>query len=195
KNLPLDEEAQALAHQKIADALYNLGVIYKERLNEPETGMSYFEELVKRYGDTVTGLPGMYQLYVGYKSMGNLSSSDIYKNRILNEYPDSEYAKIIKNPNFKKEEELARRKHGEEYEKVYEMYVDGKFEDVVSQCDGVVKRSEPNTFVPIYLLLKAYALGAKDAEVLDAIKKPLEVLVEQHTETEEGVRAKSILDR
>ena len=193
KNLPLEEEQQDLAHEKIADALYNLGIIYKERLNESDLGMSYFEELVDRYGDTITGLPGMYQLYLGYKSDGNSSSSNIYKNRILNEYPDSEYAKIIRNPNFKKDEEVARKRHNEEYEKTYKMYVNGKYAEVVTTCDGVVSRKEPNAYLPRFLLLKAYALGAQDAENLAAIKVPLEILVNEHTETDEGIKAKSIL--
>ncbi len=195
KNLPLTDEAQAESNTKISEALYNLGVIYKDRLGEPKTGISYFEKLVQRYNDTKESLPGMYQLYLTHKAEGNMPESDKYKKMILDKFPDSEYAKIIRNPNFKKEEELAKKKHGNEYNKVFDMYLAGDYETTIDKCKEVVNRRESNVYVPKYLLLQAFALSMKDSKNLDAIQKPLESLVDNHSETEEGVRAKNILER
>ncbi len=195
KNLPLTDSAVDSSHTLIASALYQLGIIYKDKLNEPKTSNDYFEELVKRYGGTESSLAARYQLYLAYKGDGNFGKSDIHKNVILDDYPDSEYAKIIKNPNFKKEEEIARKKHGTEYDKTFDQYIGGAYPEVISKCDEVVARRESNDFIPKYLLLKAYALGQEDADDLDPIQQSLEKLVADYGETEEGIKAKRILER
>ncbi len=195
KGLPLTEDAQKEANDKIAEALYNLGVIYKDRLGEPKTGISYFEKLVQRYQDGEKSLPGMYQLYLTHKIEGNMPESNKYKQMILDKFPESEYAKIINNPNFKKEEELAKKKYGTEYNKVFDLYLAEQYDATIEKCTEVVNRRESNPFTPKYLLLQAFALSMKDAKNLDAIQKPLETLVDNHGDTEEGVRAKNILER
>lgn len=195
KDLPLTEEAQKAANDDIAEALYNLGVIYKQKLNEPTTGLKYFELLVSRFKDSKRSLPGMYQLYLGYKTLNKASESEKYKKIILEDYPDSEYAKIILNPDFKKQEQLARKAHSKEYTAVYEHFLSGEFATVVSKSDEVVARREVNEFIPKYLLLKAYALGGQNPEDLASIQAPLEILVQQHAETEEGTKAKIILEK
>ena len=194
KNLPLTEEKIVESNTSIAQGLYNLGVIYKNQLNEPERSAFYFEELIRRYKESENSLPGMYQLYLMYKEQGKHALSGNHKNTILSDYPKSEYARIINNPNYKKEEEALRKVHGSEYDQVYNIYARKDYSGTITKCNEVIARREENSFIPRYLLLKANALGAKKA-TLDEIEEPLEVLVKNHKDTEEGVIASSILER
>ena len=194
KDLPLTAEQVEKSNKDIAEGLYNLGVIYKNQLNEPERSAYYFEELVKRYKENENALPGMYQLYLMYKDQGKHALSQGHKTTILSDYPRSEYARIINNPNYKKEEEALKKVHGTEYEQVYTVFARKDFDNTITKCNEVIARREENSFIPKYLLLKANALGSKKA-ALDDIKIPLTTLVKEHKDTDEGLIAAGILER
>ena len=82
------------------DAYYNLAITYKEELNNNKKAIATFEELNSRYADNKYKLSTYFQLYRIFTSVKNQSQADYYKNKILNEYPNSEYAQINKNPKY-----------------------------------------------------------------------------------------------
>lgn len=195
KNLPLEEEDQEEAREKLANAWYNVGVIYKERLNELQRGINSFHKVIDRFGEDLLSLPSYFQLYLINKHEGNPTLTEKYKSLILDEFPDSEYAKLIKNPDFKKEQKKKAQKHEKEYASIYQNYQDGNYTETFNRIDQIERRTEPNSFMPKYLLLKAYALAQTKGRTLDVVEDPLTAITKSYPETEEAKLAQSILNR
>jgi tetratricopeptide (TPR) repeat protein len=159
KTVPVTPEALAKSTNKIVDAYYNAGMIYKDQLNNLPEAAKMFEELNQKYPANKYELQCYYQLYRIYLALNNNTKSDYYKNIILTQHGDSEYAQIIRNPNYAAE--LAGRKSNLEiyYEETYRKYLNGEYASVIqrkSESDILFPQSP---LLPKFDYLKALSIG------------------------------------
>lgn len=96
KDIPKTEEEIAEAHIKIEEAIYKLGQLYAQKLNEPDSAIKTYEDLLDRYEDSEYTLRARYALYNLYREKKN-PIANIHKNFILTEYPQTVYAYLIQN--------------------------------------------------------------------------------------------------
>ncbi len=159
KTIPVTPEALAKSTTKIVDAYYNAGMIYKDQLNNLPEAAKMFEELNQKYPANKYELPCYYQLYRIYLALNNTSKSDYYKNIILTQHDESEYAQIIKNPNYAAE--LAGRKSNLEiyYEETYRKYLNGEYASVIQRKGEADVLFPQNALVPKFDYLKALSIG------------------------------------
>lgn len=106
KDIPKTEEDKAVCNQKIEEALYKLGQIYAQNLNELDSAIKTYEYLLDRYEDSEYTLRARYALYKLYSEQGS-PLANVQRNYILNEHPNTVYAYLIlgKDPNELKQEE------------------------------------------------------------------------------------------
>lgn len=105
----------------LEDALYNLGKIYNLKLLEPANAVTTFEDLLKRYPNSELKPEIYYFLYLILKAQ----KSDqylVYKNKLISEFPNSSYTKIIHNPNYLAENKINNQKAGELYKKAFDSH-------------------------------------------------------------------------
>lgn len=172
-------------------ALYELGLIYKEQFKNQNLAKLRLERLATLNPKEELILPINWHLYQIYTSLGDTEKSEIHKNVILTEYPDTKFAQIILNPNELLEEVVAVNEVEEEYKKMYYLYKEGKFEEVVLKINEFIASIASSNLVPKFELLKAYAIGKhKD---IDAYKVALEFVAVSYGSTEEGKKAKEII--
>jgi tetratricopeptide (TPR) repeat protein len=172
-------------------ALYELGLIYKEQFKNQNLAKLRLERLATLNPKEELILPINWHLYQIYTSLGDTEKSEIQKNVILTEYPDTKFAQIILNPNELLEEVVAVNEVEEEYKKMYYLYKEGKFEEVVLKINEFIASIASSNLVPKFELLKAYAIGKhKD---IDAYKVALEFVAVSYGSTEEGKKAKEII--
>ncbi|AUD01495.1 type IX secretion system periplasmic lipoprotein PorW/SprE [Spirosoma pollinicola] len=89
--IPFTKEAQALANQRIENALYKLGKLYKFELNKPADAIPTFEQLLTRYPNTLQKPEVYYLLYLSNEQIGQSSP---WKEKLLAEYPNTSYARL-----------------------------------------------------------------------------------------------------
>lgn len=171
KTVPLTTDALAKSNGKILDAFYNVGSIYKEQLENNEKSVEAFEELVKRYPENKYKLSTYYQLYRIYLAMKNQTKSDYYKNLLLNDYPDSEYAKIIKNPDAAKDLAASRNVVEHFYSETYQLYSDGKYADALTNCQRADTMYAKSYLMPQFTFVKALCIGR--TQDIDAFERAL----------------------
>ena len=172
-------------------ALYELGLIYKEQFKNQNLAKSRLERLATLDPKEELILPINWHLYQIYNNLGDADQSEIYKNVILTHYPDTKFAQIILNPNVILEEEVALNEVEKEYKKMYYLYKEGKFEEAVLKIDEFIVTIPSSNLIPKFELLKAYAIGKyKDIE---AYKIALEFVAVSYGSTEEGKKAKEII--
>lgn len=192
KNIPRTKEQKDSANVKIQNAYYDLGTIYKEQLNENQRSIKTFEDLLKRYPRGKWSLETYYQLYRLYKTGGDERSAQEYANRILKEFPDSEYAKILKDPKYLEKLEQMRGRLGQMYDMAFKNYHKGDFERVIEAADSALTSFKDGKILSKFALLRAMAIGS--TEKLPVYRKALEDYIAKYTAAPEKPRAEELLE-
>jgi tetratricopeptide (TPR) repeat protein len=192
KNIPLTNEALTASNIKIVDAYYNAGGIYKEQLMNNQKSVETFEELLKRYPDNKYRLSSYYQLYRTYLVMNNQGKSDYYKNLILTNFPDSEYAKIIKNPDYAKDINASRSLVERFYAETYQLYSEGKYAEALAGCMKADSLYSKSYLMPQFSFLKALSIGR--TQDINAFEAALTDVVIKYPKSPVKEKAQEILD-
>ena len=159
-DLPFTEEQKAEANRRIAEALYNVGLIYFNQLSDYPRSIDAYEDLDTRYPGNENELPSWYALYKLNKDVGNMTKSDEYKNRILSKYPESSYAKFILDPNYYKSLNENAAQASALYTKTYEAYQQGQYYRVRMNAERALALYPNDTaMAPRFALLDAIARG------------------------------------
>lgn len=194
KNIPLTEEMMAVSNSKIIEALFNMGLIYKEGLNDYKKSVESFEELLERFpNDSIYELKVFYQLYKLYAELANSSKSEYYKNQILTKYPDSDYAKIILDPDYYKQIQASRNLAVKLYKETYLAYQDQQYSVVIQNSDKAINNYTDQELLAKFMYLRALALGITNS--VDTLKSSLQGLITTYPNAEVQPLAKLILER
>ena len=102
-DLPLNDTLIAKSNTKMVRAYYLMGVLYKEELHNTPKTITTLEELNQRFPDNKYELNAYYMLYRIYQAEKAKDKAEFYRQKILNEYPDSEFALLIRNPEYAEE--------------------------------------------------------------------------------------------
>ncbi len=169
KSLPCSEDGKLKQiDSDVMNALYASGDIYRTKLNDAEESKKSFIELTNRYLPNEKALAGLYQLYL----MSNGGEMKKYKEKILTDFPNSEYAKLIKDPNYAQKENAENNKAENEYKLAFNAYSSGDFDKAISLSNQVISEENNNPLRCKYYYLKAVATGQKFAST-DSLQ-PLE---------------------
>lgn len=193
QNLPFTEEEVALSDTMIMDALYNLGFIYKDKLEDYPKSIESFETLLSRFPENEFMLQTYYQLFRIYTREEKFDKAEEYKNLIINGFPDSDYAKLLLDPEYFKELEAQRNIALTFYAETYEHYEDGHYYTVLTNSNKALSTyEEPKEVLARFSYLRALALGK--VEVTDSLQVALEKLVVDYPESDVLPLAQNILD-
>jgi tetratricopeptide (TPR) repeat protein len=175
----------------INEALYELGLIYKEQFKNPEYAIQRLERVAALNPRKELILPINWHLYQIYKNLEETQKADVYKNLILTEYSNTVFAQIIKNPEKKVEEDVTVNELETTYKNVYYLYKKGEYENVLRSVNNLLPTIAYSKLKPKFELLKAYAIGKyQDRETY---RKALEFIAVNYGNTDEGKNAKEIL--
>lgn len=190
RNLPLTDTLMAISNNKIAYAYMNAGKAYRERFEDNVTATEYFEKLVERYPQHELMPEALYHLYDINKE-SNSSKANNYRQQLIQEYPETEYAKILSDPNYFSKKQAESKQSELLYEKAYNYYVSEDFNAAIALCNNVITDYPDDGLAPKFMLLKAYCTARLTDE--RSYKEELDKLVDKYPGTEEGIRAKEII--
>jgi tetratricopeptide (TPR) repeat protein len=191
KNIPVTDAQKDSAHLKIQYAYYDIGVIYKEKLQELQRSIDAFEELLRRYPKGLFPTETYYQLYRLYTQQGNTAKANEYKNRLLREYPDSEYAKMLSDPDYLKKLEILKGQIAQTYDRSFGNYANGEHELVIAAADSILRHHKDDKLRPKFALLRAMSIGA--TQKLAVYRKALEDVIQDYPAEPEKVKAEELL--
>lgn len=158
-NIPkTDEQLQKLLDE-IEIALYNLGNIYNFKLEEKQNAISSFEQLLSRYYNTTYKPEVLYQLYLLYRQLGEDDFANERSNQLKELFPESIYAKLIDNPNYREENHAATAQLKEVYMRAYKLYTLGKYKETRYLIDSSLQIHPKNDFSDNLTLLNAKTIG------------------------------------
>lgn len=174
QDIPLTDSMMDLSHSRIRGSLYNAGEIYLNDLKDYEEAITAFTDLIERYPDSEFTLPTYYNLYNLYAKQNNLTLSDFYRESIIREFPESQTAQLLTNPNYinellEKENEVNRF-----YEATYRNYQQGNYDQVIRDVDYALITFQNEDLIPQFTFLKVLSIGQiqdimQFTEALDSI--------------------------
>lgn len=189
--LPLDSSSIIASHEKIQKALFDLGNIYKENMDDFPNAIKSFEELISRYDSSAYHLSSYYLLYRLWLAEQNSIKANHYKNIILSSYPESDYAQLILNPNYLQELEEAKKEAQKYYEKTYDYYTKGFYRQTHDNCIYAFNSYGDTPLLPKFKLLDALAIGGSSGK--DSLINALTLVAANYSDTEEGKHARKLL--
>ena len=192
KGIPTEQEDINVLVSERNQALFELGLIYKEQFKNIPKAIGNLERLLKSKPKEELVLPASYHLYQIYLEKGD-KKSDQYKNVILGEYADTPFAQIIINPEKELQKEDVVDEISDLYSIAYRLYKDNSFEETVCFVEMSIPTIENSIFIPRFELLKAYAIGKyqNKKRYLSALEK----IAVGYPQTEQGKKALEIIDR
>lgn len=179
QQLPFSEKQKKEANTQILQALNNIGFIYYDNLKDYNNSIESFTELNERYPGNEYELSSWYYLYKMHNAQKNNSDANIYKDKILAKYPDSNQAKIIIDPEYFVKEKERGQESSNLYAETYEAYENGQYQKVRS---NVIKARticpEDTLLMPRFEFLNSIAVGK--IYVVDSMAYSLYRLVQKY---------------
>lgn len=185
-----DAEKEAL-RTAIIDAYYGAAVTYRIGLDNSEKAVVMFEKLVQKYPDNVHQLESYYNLYLLHDLLGNSVKAKKYKDLVLNEYPESKFAKVIQDPDYLNQLNAQVAGVLSFYEATYDMYFAGQYDNVIERGEEAKTKFPNNNLQAKFDLLTALSIGAK--KLYDPYVASLRSIVQNYKNTEEQEKAEELL--
>lgn len=191
RDLPMTDSAMAASDSIIKKALFELGLTYQEELENYSKAVESHETLIDRYPKSKYTLQCYFHLYNNHEEIGNTQESKEYKQLILKNYPESDYAKFIENPDYFKKKRKKLNKAEQLYEKAWKNYKNGNYSRAKTVVDTALNRFGESDMAPKFTLLKAFTKGhiSDSTAYVDALNH----VVKNYKGTPQGKKASKML--
>ena len=190
QDLPLTQGAMDTSNMMIVNAMYHAAIIYLDLLNDYKRSNESFEKLILRFPNDELTLPSIFMLYRNYTALKS-PKAEQYKNIILTKYANTDYAKLITNPDYYKKLAELNKTLEIKYETVYEAFIQKQWSTVIQMADEALAISTDPVLSSKYAYLRAVALGQTAHE--DVFKKALSNIVVNYSATEVAELARILL--
>lgn len=190
-NLPITPEQLKKSDDSIQLALFNLGLVYVQEVEDCAAGTATLEQLHDRYPRFEKMDEVLFHLYYCYNKNGETAKAASIKKRMAEGYPGSNYTTIIttgKNP----QSSSANPDATKTYEKIYDLFIEGNFDEAVAQKKAADNLYGKNYWTPQLLYIEAvYYIKQRDDSTA---KNVLLSILSQFPNTALAARATGLLD-
>lgn len=100
QQLPFTTEAIKESNDLIENALFNMGKIYKDKLEDTVLAVEAFSTDISRFPNTPNLEEIYYQLLLIYMQTGDHNMMETYRNKLLSDFPSGKYAPPLSDPNY-----------------------------------------------------------------------------------------------
>jgi hypothetical protein len=188
--IPLSQKDIDSSLALLIAAEYDAGLIYKEQLNELKLASECFQDILSRKFTTNYNLLASFQLYKINEK--DASKSVPHRNYILTNYPNSDYANYLRDPNFFIKQKEQEKQNEAYYLSILEKYRQKNYAEVIVACQQA--ESNPQETMKVkFLLLRAMATAAS-TEDKKSISPILNELINSYPGSSEAKKAKEMAD-
>ncbi|MCC8143172.1 MAG: tetratricopeptide repeat protein [Tannerellaceae bacterium] len=195
QQLPLTEEDMAASNLIIADGLYNMAMIYKDKLEDMPLAVEAFEELERRFPANENQLESYYQIYLMALRAQDTPLADRYKGKIIAAFPESDYAVAIADPDYEYNIRTMDAVQDSVYQLTYDSYLAGDTNRVRYNYQYINDKYPLANLLPKYMFLNAltYVQSGNAEGFKEALKELLEKYPNADVSTLAGEMLKGVL--
>lgn len=139
-DLPLEPEQIRAAHEQIQTALENVGELYRYGFWDHQAAEESYLALLERYPTDARRSLWLYHLVLLAGPDAPRSAS--YKAILAAEFPESLYHKILADPNYLSNLKDERKRLSEQYNDVYQLYLEGSYDGVIQLVSRLMAARE-----------------------------------------------------
>ncbi len=192
QGLPGSEAELAVIHVATYEAMYTLGTLFRDKLQNNRRCSGTLEEVQVRYPDTTKFEKEIwYYCYLAFTDLSNPVRAKYYLDKLVEKYPNSTYARALTDPNFLAAGKEREREMNKYYEQTYTLFTGGGYKDAFERCQEAPKKyGSQNALMPKFVLLSALCVG--NLQGSDEYCKALSEVSARYPESAEATRAKEI---
>lgn len=180
--IPKTDEERATANSVIADGLYNMALILKDKLNDFPAAEHEFNALLTRYPDNPFRLDVFNNMFLMYLRQGNAAQTETWRQRILADFPDSKIAEAIRPADYATRLIAADSIQQNLYEQAYEAYLNND-NSRVHRITELVQHDYPMArIMPKFLFINALSYVTENNP--EQFENQLRTLVERYPDTD-----------
>ncbi len=153
QDLPLTDSLMQASDDRIKSALFAAGRIYSSILKNETLAISVFEELNKRFPESIYEL----STWIEFHKMKYKAES--YHLRITQKYPESNYAKFLLNPDFFQEMEAKKQLQEKKYAEAEALYQKGDYSAAGKLVSEVMALQPDSLLLPKVKFIELIADG------------------------------------
>ncbi|MDB5196114.1 MAG: hypothetical protein JWP88_484 [Flaviaesturariibacter sp.] len=190
QGLPVTPELLQTSNDSIQRALFGLGTLYMNDMEDYNASIESFERIRSRYKPVLNEDQVLFSLYYDYTKVGNATKAAEMKRLLLAQYPASRYATIV-NTGADPLSSKPTTDVTKTYEGIYDLFLEGKFEEAETakrQADSLYKT---NYWSPQLLYIEAVYQVKQNNDSL-AIKT-LTTLMQQNAGSPLAAKAKNLV--
>jgi outer membrane protein assembly factor BamD (BamD/ComL family) len=189
-NLPLTNEQLQKSNDSIQQALFEAGKIYIQEIEDCVAGTESLEQLRNRYPQFTHMDEVLFNLYYCYNKNGETAKAAAIKKLLAEKFPSSKYTTIVttgKDPQSASNPDATLT-----YEKIYDLFIEGKFDEALAQKKLADSQYGKNYWTPQLLYIEAvYHIKQRDDA---SAKTVLNNLIAQFSTSPLAAKAVTLLD-
>ena len=188
--IPFSKEAFEASMKRKEDASFELGKIYKFRLNEPKNAISTLDNFIISFPKSTHEPEALYLLALLNEE--NPAGKETYRKKLMKDYEDSYFARLL---NRTSTETLSTGKESESqklYAEAYEYYAQNNFTDALSFVETGLKQYPNSQIEDKFVFLKAMILAK--TQTVDIYQKALKNFITDFPKSQLIAMAKERLE-
>lgn len=155
KQIPFTAEQKAASDAIIGDGLYQAGVIEMEDLNNYPLAQRTMLRALNHYAEYVETDMLYYQLFLLYRRMNRPDEAEIYRQKLIQEFPQNRHAITLANPNYERFAREGRILEDSLYATTYRLYEANDYASVLDNFRKEQTDFPEGAHFPKFLYLKA----------------------------------------
>ena len=189
-NLPLSPEQLQKSNDSLQTALFELGKIYVQEIEDCHAGTESLEELRSRFPQFEKMDEVLFNLYYCYNKNGESAKAAAIKKLMGEKHAGSNFTTIVttgKNPKSSGNPDATKA-----YEKIYDLFIEGKFEQAIAEKKIADAAYGKNYWTPQLLYIEAvYYIKQRNDSTATTV---LNSIISQFPNTPLAIRAANLLD-
>jgi tetratricopeptide (TPR) repeat protein len=178
QQIPFTDEEIEASNLIVIDGLYNMAMIYKDKLEDLPLAIEGFEELERRFPQNEHLLESYYQVYLLALRTKDPLLAERYKAKMTVSFPESDYAIAVADPDYEHTIRSMDSIQATIYEATYNSYLAEDTTAVRLNYEMVVSKYPLSTLLPKFMFL--YALTYVQKGDVEGFKETLKLLVEKY---------------
>ena len=178
QQIPFSAEDLEASNVIIADGLYNMGMIYKDKLENKPLSVETFEELERRFPDNKYRMDYYFQSYLMGLRYKDKPLETRSRDRLVKAFPESDYATAVADPNYEYHIRMMDRVQDSIYEQAYNRYLKGDTSFVRRSYREFSRTYPLATLMPKFMFVEA--LTYVQSGNVASFKSALQTLVEKY---------------
>ncbi|NOT36872.1 MAG: hypothetical protein HOP11_05800 [Saprospiraceae bacterium] len=192
KGIPENDDQLKEAHKKIMEAMYQLGVAYRDRIEAYLRSKKTFDELLAKYPNTDRYADVLYYQYLNCLDLNDKECADKNSELLRTRFADSYYSKLLNDPEFAKNQANKKDEMELAYEKAYQLFDSGKIEECHTITQALKTKLNANKSLRAKTdMLSAFCIGKTSGK--ESYMAALKDIVANYPGTPQESKAKEML--